>query len=131
MLRLLDFLLTIIHLSIVFFNLFGWIPKKWRKAHFISVVLTASSWFILGIWFGFGYCPFTDWQWQVKERLGETNLPPNFVEYFAEKITKQDFSPELVANVIAFSFAAAALISIYVNFVLPFLRRKASSRKAM
>jgi hypothetical protein len=118
MFHLLDILLTLVHLAIVFFNLFGWIPKKWRKAHFISIVLTAASWFILGIWFGFGYCPFTDWQWQVKEKLGETNLPPNFVEYFAEKITGRDFSPTLVSNVIAYSFAAAAIISIYVNFIL-------------
>ena len=124
MLHFLDILLTIIHLLIVFFNLFGWIPKKWRKVHFISIVLTASSWFILGIWFGFGYCPFTDWQWQVKGELGETNLPPNFVEYFAEKITGQNFKPAFVSNVIAFSFAAAALISIYVNFILPVVQKK-------
>jgi hypothetical protein len=129
MLRFLDFLLSCIHLSIVFFNLFGWIPKRWRKAHFISVVLTASSWFILGIWFGFGYCPFTDWQWQVKERLGETGLPSNFVEYFAEKISGHDFSPVLVSNVIAYSFAAAAGISIYVNFIVPVLHRKAGVLK--
>ena len=77
-----------------------------------------------GVWFGFGYCPFTDWQWQVKEKLGERNLPPNFVEYFAEKIAGRDFSPELVSNVIAYSFAAAAIISVYVNFILPRLGRK-------
>ena len=129
MFHFLDILLTIVHLSIVCFNLFGWMPKKWRKAHFISIVLTAASWFILGIWFGFGYCPFTDWQWQVKERLGEKNLPANFVEYFAEKITGQNFSPTLVSNVIAISFAAAALISVYVNFVLPFLHRKLQYKK--
>jgi hypothetical protein len=124
MLQFLDFLLTVVHLAIVFFNLFGWIPKKWRRAHLISIILTAASWFVLGIWFGFGYCPFTDWQWQVKEILGETNLPPNFVEYFAEKITGRDFSPSLVSNVIAYSFAVAAAISIYLNFVLPFLQKR-------
>jgi len=123
MLHFLDWLLTVVHLAIVFFNLFGWIPQKWRKAHFISIILTASSWFILGIWFGFGYCPFTDWQWQVKVRLGETNLPSNFVEYFAEKVSGRDFSSRLISNVIAFSFATAALISIYVNFILPGQRK--------
>jgi hypothetical protein len=122
MLQVLDILLTIVHLAIVFFNLFGWIAKRWRRAHFVSIVLTAASWFILGIWFGFGYCPFTDWQWQVKEKLGETNLPPNFVEYFAEKVSGRDFSTSLVGNMIAYSFAAAAIISIYVNFIFPSMR---------
>src|SRR5215208_6230841 len=100
MLYFLDILLTIVHLAIVVFNLFGWIPKATRKAHFISIILTAASWFLLGLWFGMGYCPFTDWQWDVKTRLGEQNLPANFIEYFAEKISGYDFSPKLVSNVI-------------------------------
>jgi len=117
MLQFLDVLLTIVHLAIVLFNLFGWIPKITRKAHFISVVLTAASWFLLGIWFGMGYCPFTDWQWQVKEKLGEGNLPVNFIEYFVEKITGHDFDPQFISNVIAVSFALVALLSVYINFI--------------
>ena len=124
MLKLADILLTITHLSIVLFNLFGWIPKYTRRAHLISVALTAASWFILGIWYGMGYCPLTDWQWRVKTQLGEKNLPSNFIEYFAEKISGRDFSPVLVNTLIAASFSAAVVLSIYVNFVLPFLKRK-------
>ncbi|MCW3107811.1 MAG: hypothetical protein JWQ09_2317, partial [Segetibacter sp.] len=60
---------------------------KTKKAHFISILLTAGSWFLLGIWFGWGYCPVTDWQWQVKEKLGEKGLPASFIEYYGEKIT--------------------------------------------
>ena len=66
MLQLLDVLLTIIHILIIVFNLFGWIPKRTRKAHLVSILLTAASWFVLGIWYGTGYCPFTEWQWKVK-----------------------------------------------------------------
>jgi hypothetical protein len=119
MLRFLDILLTIVHLSIVFFNLFGWIPRVTRGAHFVSIVLTAASWFLLGIWFGTGYCPFTDWQWDVKAKLGERNLPANFIEYYAEKVSGYDFDSSLVATLIAVFFALAALVSIYVNFILP------------
>ena len=124
MLKLADVLLTIAHLSIVFFNLFGWISKYTRKAHFISVLLTAASWFILGIWYGMGYCPFTDWQWSVKTKLGETNLPANFIEYFAEKITGHNFSSSFINMLIIVSFSAAVLLSIYVNFVLPALKKQ-------
>lgn len=117
MLQLLDILLTIVHLAIVGFNLFGWIPTSTRRAHFISILLTTASWFLLGIWFGVGYCPFTDWQWQVKEKLGEKNLPPNFIEYFAEKITGSDFDSQFINNMIGICFALAAMVSIYLNFI--------------
>lgn len=124
MLQFLDILLTIVHLAIVGFNLFGWIPKVTRKAHFISILLTAGSWLLLGIWFGIGYCPFTDWQWQVKEKLGEINLPSNFIEYFGEKITGKDFDAQLVNNLITVCFSLVALISIYLNFFPRKKRRK-------
>ena len=86
MLLLLDIFLTIFHLVIVLFNLFGWIPRKTRRANFITLLLTAASWFILGIWYGMGFCPVTKWQWEVKEKLGEQNLQSNFIEYVAEKL---------------------------------------------
>lgn len=119
MLQLLDVILTIVHLSIIVFNLFGWIPKATRKAHLMSIILTAASWFILGLWYGTGYCPVTDWQWQVKAMLGEHNLPPNFIEYFAERISGKNISGQLVETSIAICFALAALLSLYVNFILP------------
>lgn len=124
MLRFLDVLLTLVHLAIVAFNLFGWIPRATRKAHLVSIVLTAASWFLLGIWFGMGYCPFTDWQWQVKERLGERNLPPNFIEYYAEKLTGRDYDPSFINMLITVCFALAAGLSLYVNFVLPRLKHR-------
>jgi hypothetical protein len=119
MLSFLDYLLTFVHLGIVIFNLFGWIPRVTRKAHFISILVTAASWFILGIWFGIGYCPVTDWQWEVKEKLGEQNLPASFITYYADKISGQHFSPSLINKVTAISFALAVLASIYVNFLRP------------
>lgn len=124
MLRLLDIFLTTLHLAVVLFNLFGWLPKATRKAHFVSIILTAASWFLLGIWFGAGYCPLTHWQWNVKAKLGERNLPENFIEYFAEKLTNHDFETSLVSMLIIVFFSLAALLSVYVNFVLPKQKRK-------
>ena len=46
MLTFLDTLLTIFHLAIVLFNLFGWIPRGTRKVNFITILLTAASWFV-------------------------------------------------------------------------------------
>lgn len=125
MLTFLDILLTIVHFAIVGFNLFGWIPRATRKAHFISILLTAASWFLLGIWFGMGYCPITEWQWNVKEQLGERDLPASFIKYFADKMTGQDFDPGFVNIMTAVCFALAAVISVYVNF---FRRRRIQYR---
>lgn len=81
------------------------------------VALTLGCWLILGIWYGIGYCPVTDWQWQIKERLGETNLPNSFVEYYADKISGQDISSVLIDSITGVSFTAAILITVYVNFI--------------
>lgn len=116
MLRFLDILLTVVHLGIIGFNLFGWIWPKTRKLHFIFVLLTAGSWLILGIWFGMGYCPVTDWQWDVKYQLGETNLPNSFIKYYVDKLTGKNFDAAFIDAVTATSFAVAALLSIYFNF---------------
>lgn len=127
MLRFLDVLLTFAHLALVVFNLFGWIPRATRKAHLITIALTAASWLGLGIWFGTGYCPLTDWQWDVKEKLGERNLPPNFIEYWAEKLTGRDYDTSFVGLMITIFFALAAGLSLYVNFVLPRLTKHVKS----
>ena len=116
MLYLLDIFFTVLHFIIILFNLFGWIPLPTRKAHFISIVLTAASWFLLGLWFGIGYCPITEWQWQVKEKLGETNLPASFIKYYGDKLTGKDLDPSMIDTITAACFALAAVMSLYVNF---------------
>jgi hypothetical protein len=117
MLQLLDAFLTLVHLIIISFNLLGWIWPATRKAHLICVLATAASWFLLGIWFGMGYCPVTDWQWRVKEQLGEDNLPASFIKYYADKFSGKNISSSLIDTVTGLSFAVAALLSVYVNFI--------------
>lgn len=114
-LQLLDAFLTFTHLLIVGFNLLGWIWPKTRKAHFVVVMLTAACWFVLGIWYGIGYCPVTDWQWQVKERLGEQNLPNSFIKYWADKLTGSNVNTQLIDVLTGLCFAAAFVLAIYLN----------------
>lgn len=116
MYTILDWFFTVLHLTIIGFNLLGWIWKKTRKLHFVLVLLTAASWVILGIWFGLGYCPITDWQWEIKERLGETNLPNSFIKYFADKIANSNISADLIDIATASCFGVAVFLSVYLNF---------------
>ena len=117
-LHFLDFLLTLLHLLIIGFNLFGWIWKSTRKLHFYLVIATIFSWVVLGFWYGFGYCPLTDWQWQVKAALGERDLPNSFIKYFADTVTGMDISSTLIDTVTAVVFG----LVIIVSFTLYILR---------
>lgn len=124
MLRLLDLLLTLLHLGIIGFNLAGWILPRTRRAHLVLVAVTTASWLILGIWYGIGYCPLTDWQWRIKEQLGARNLPPSYVTWLAEALSGRRFPDALVNTCTAVSFGAAALLSVYFNFLHGRLRRR-------
>ncbi len=119
LLHLTDLLLTLLHLAIISFNLFGWIWKP--RLHLTLVLLTLACWFVLGIWFGWGYCPVTDLQWRVKESLGEKDLPGSFIKYYADWICGRPISAALIDKLTAACFFSAVLISIYINF---FRRRK-------
>jgi hypothetical protein len=123
MLSFLNIFFTVVHLALIIFNLIGWIWKRIRKAHLIVLSLTALSWFVLGIWYGWGYCPLTDWHWNIKEKLGEKNLPNSFIKYFADKITGSDINPGVVDGITVGCLIAAIIASVYVNF---FTRKRKS-----
>lgn len=117
MLVFLDILFSVVHLSLIVFNLVGWAWKRTRKLHFIVLMVTAASWFILGIWYGWGYCPLTSWHWEIKEQLGETSLPASFIKYHADKLSGADIPASLVDTVTLVGLILAVLASVYVNFI--------------
>ncbi|MEP6595626.1 MAG: DUF2784 domain-containing protein [Ginsengibacter sp.] len=117
MLYFLDALLTLLHVTIITINLFGWILPATRRFHFVFILITSFCWFILGIWFGMGYCPITDWQWKVKEQLGERNLPASFITYYVNKITHKTFSDGFINVFTLICFLVAAMLSVYFNFI--------------
>ena len=117
----------IFHTSWMLFNLFGWVWKSLRKWNLITLVLTGASWGILGIWYGFGYCPCTDWHWQVLRKIGETNLPYSYVKYLLERLFGLDVSPQTADVMTGVGFGLALLISLVLNYRD---RRRATSRPA-
>jgi hypothetical protein len=105
----------VFHTCIVLFIVFGWIWKKTRLANLILIVLTAFSWFFLGIWYGFGYCPCTDWHWQVRMKLSLYDSSTSYLEFLVEKLTGLDVSRALV-DIFAVTFLVAAFcLSIVLN----------------
>lgn len=122
-LHLLDIFLYGAHLFVIGVNLLGWIWRRTRAWHLLFVGLTAASWFLLGIWYGFGYCFVTDWQWEVKKHLGQRGLPASFVEHFLNDVLGFSLSSQLVDGLTGGLFALAALLSV-ILYVKDQKRRK-------
>jgi len=116
MYAVLDIAFLVFHTALIGFNITGWIWKKTRRLHLAVISLTILSWIGLGFFYGFGYCPCTDWHWQVKRALGETDLPASYVKYYLDALTGLDWDPSLVDPAVgAFGLAAFAL-SIWLNW---------------
>lgn len=88
MLRLLDILLAFVHVLVVAATMTLWWPKRTRRWHLGLVGLVTSSWLILGPLRGrsLGYCFLTEWHWDIKRRLGETDLPSTFILWMFESV---------------------------------------------
>jgi hypothetical protein len=124
MLSLLDITFTLSHWLLIGFNLSGWAWKRTRKWHLVVLILTAASWFVLGIWYGWGYCPLTSWHWDIKERLGETGLPNSFIKYHADKWLDRDIPAVVVDRVTLAGLGFAVVAALYVNFFAGRLKRR-------
>lgn len=115
-LEVLNYFLFVFHTVLIVFNVFGWIFVKTRKLHFYVLLVTLFSWFVLGIWHGFGYCFLTDWHYEVLRKLGETGMPNSYIAFLIEKFSGWHPNAELV-NILTLVITLMALLaSIWVNF---------------
>lgn len=113
--RVLDIGIYLLHNALILFNLFGWAWAKTRVANLVTLLLTGASWTLLGIWYGIGYCPITDWHWQIKRRLGQTDLPHSYIKYLIDTPTGLDISPAFADILAGSAFAVALALSIGLN----------------
>ncbi|HSV87775.1 MAG TPA: DUF2784 family protein [Bacteroidales bacterium] len=114
-LNVLDWFFFVFHLALVLFNLLGWIWKKTRLWNLIVLFLTLFSWFGLGVFYGFGFCPITEWHWQVLGKLGQTGLPNSYISYLIYRITTI-VPPQLLVDYATMIGAFLAfIISSYLN----------------
>jgi len=114
--RFLDIFFTVFHSALVLFNLFGWIWKRTRRLNLVCILLTAGSWLILGIFYGLGYCPLTDWHFNILQRLGYTDLPSSYISFLIIRLTGLNPDQGLVDAATGWGLALALIISLYMNF---------------
>ncbi|MFH1296909.1 MAG: DUF2784 domain-containing protein [Bacteroidota bacterium] len=113
---ILDVFFVVFHTSLILFNLFGWIWKNTRILNLVTLLLTGASWFILGIFYGIGFCPLTEWHWQVLEKLGRTALPDSYIAYLIHRLTGLTPNEKWVDVCTAGLYFLALGISFYMNF---------------
>jgi len=93
----------------------GWIFRKTRKWNLVTLLATAFSWFILGIWYGWGYCFCTDWHWSVRRHLGYIDKENSYTQFLADKLTGLHFSSQLVDTVTVVVFFVSLILSAWLN----------------
>jgi hypothetical protein len=115
MLNFLDGFFFVFHSAVIVFALFGWVFRKTRKANLAVILFIAFSWFILGIWYGYGYCPCTDWHWQVREELGYLDMPSSYTKFLIDKATGWDVDQRGVDVLTLVLLGAAFTLSLAAN----------------
>ena len=86
-------------------------------ANLITLMLTGIAWFGLGIFYGIGYCPLTDWHWQVLGKLGKHDLPYSYIKYLIDRLTGLDVNANIVEISTLVGFFFAVIMSVYLNFL--------------
>jgi hypothetical protein len=103
------------HTLLIFFNTLGWIFPATRKWNLITLLVTAFSWFVLGIWYGWGFCLCTEWHWQVREKLGYADMSNSYNHFLFLKLTGIDLNETLVDVVTVVVFFLSLALSTWMN----------------
>jgi len=113
--QFLNIFFFVFHTVFTLFNMVGWIFHKTRKLQLITLSFTAFSWFVLGIWFGWGYCVCTDWHWDIREKLGYKDRSNSYIHFLLLKLTGINLNEKLVENATLIIFLMCFALSIWLN----------------
>lgn len=113
--QFLNIFFFVFHTLFTLFNITGWLFRATRKWNLVTLLLTAFSWFVLGIWYGWGYCFCTDWHWEVRERLGYHDQQNSYIHFLLLQLTGINFNETLVNNVTLIVFIISVIMSIWLN----------------
>ncbi|HOT45499.1 MAG TPA: DUF2784 domain-containing protein [Spirochaetota bacterium] len=128
MLHFLDCFFLFFHTVFTLFNMTGWIWKKTRKYHLAAIAATAFSWFVIGIWYGWGFCFCTDWHWKVRAALGRPVASDSYIHFLIIELTGIDLPPRMVDAATIAVFAACCTASVVLNLRDYVKRRTEKSR---
>ncbi len=111
----LDWFFIVLHSVLIIFNLFGWIWKATRRLNLATLLLTGLSWIGLGLYYGIGYCPLTDWHWMVLSKIGNTPHTPSYIAYLIHRMLGITISTSTADWLTLGLFLCALFLSIKFN----------------
>lgn len=112
---ILDWAFTLFHTVLIVFNLTGWIWKRTRKIHLFTISATLLSWTVLGLWYGWGYCPLTDWHWKILREAGYTGLPSSYIVFLLRRFFNFTLRPATADFITVFLAVVAFGLSVWKN----------------
>lgn len=115
--RILNAAFHFLHIFVITFVAIGWIYPPFHLAHFVLTLLTLGSWFILGHWFGVGYCPLTDWHWKIKSKLSGARPNGTYIHLGLERVTGRQINPDRVDRVVLLGTILIAGLSLMQNIL--------------
>ena len=113
--KFLNIFFFVFHTAFTLFNSFGWMFRVTRRWNLMALGLTALSWFVLGIWYGWGYCLCTDWHWAVRRRLGYHDESRSYIHFLVLKLTGWNADPRVVDWVTLIVFLVSVVMSVWLN----------------
>lgn len=113
--QFLNIFFFVFHSAFTLFNTVGWIFQKTRKLNLITLSLTAFSWFVLGIWYGWGFCFCTEWHWEVRRKLGYQDHSSSYIHFLLLKLTGVNLNLQLVEIMTLVAFLMSFALSAWFN----------------
>ena len=104
----------VFHTTWIGFNCVGWAWRRTRRWQLATMTLTTLSWFGLGLWYGWGYCPSTDWHWHVRARLGYRD-PSSYIQLLVSELTGINLDPGWADAVALGTLLAVGVLSVALN----------------
>jgi Protein of Unknown function (DUF2784) len=101
----------VFHTAWIALTCLGWIWRRTRPWQLAAALLTALSWFGLGLWYGWGYCPCTDWHWRVRARLGFDD-PPSYIQLLIRELSGIALEARSADALALVTLAAATLLGM-------------------
>lgn len=101
----------VFHTAWIAFNCLGWMSARTRPWHLATISLTALSWFGLGVWFGWGYCPCTDWHWAVRRRMGFSD-PPSYIQLLIREVLGLEMRARTAEIIAVLTLVVTAAFSV-------------------
>jgi hypothetical protein len=108
-LRILNVLFHLLHITIIFFLLLGWIFPSTRLLHLIFIICTLGSWVISGS------CPLTELHWRIRRAAALPPVAGPYIPYLLSRLMRRPVDTRNLDKGVVMITVVIALASAFLN----------------